>query len=387
MQPIENDLFGIYIHWPFCKSKCPYCDFNSHVERSVDYSLWKQALIDDLTQLHQISPHKKVTSIYFGGGTPSLMPIGLVESLLITVHNLWKTDKNVEITLEANPNSIEIKQFQALNRIGINRVSIGVQSLDAQGLKELGREHSLEEALHAIETAHKCFKAFSFDLIYARPHQTLEEWENELEQALKIAGDHLSLYQLTIEKGTKFHTMYQRGDLSIPEHEEAAAFFEFTNDRMEKEAFEAYEISNYARHKAECKHNLTYWKYQDYIGAGPGAHSRLSIGDTRYAIQKHRAPNVWLKNILSKQASAAKITKVSEKDQFQELLLMRLRIFHPIFFSEITHNFIDTNLFHKKLLQLEEENYITYNKFYSFEITKTGRQRLNSVLNYLLNWD
>jgi putative oxygen-independent coproporphyrinogen III oxidase len=262
---------GVYVHWPFCKSKCPYCDFNSHVRDGVEQERWGAALLKELEHAAREAPGRLVETIFFGGGTPSLMAPAIVGAVIERTKALWDSAAEVEITLEANPTSVEAGRFAALAEAGVNRVSLGVQALDPSSLRFLGREHSADEAIGAIETARQHFARYSFDLIYARPGQTVDAWAAELERALGLAGEHLSLYQLTIERGTRFFTDYARGAFTLPDEEEAAAMFELTQARLTVAGRPAYEISNHARPGAACRHNLIYWRYQDYVGVGPGA--------------------------------------------------------------------------------------------------------------------
>ena len=268
---------AVYIHWPFCKAKCPYCDFNSHVRERVEQDRWRNALLRELEHMATLTPNRRVTSIFFGGGTPSLMPASTVEALIDRAGALWPVADDIEITLEANPTSVETHSFPDFKQAGVNRVSLGVQSLQADELKFLGREHSVDEAMQAIELARRTFERYSFDLIYARPNQTLAGWEAELTQALELAGSHLSLYQLTIEENTAFHHAYARGGFTLPDEAQAEALYRLTESLMAKRGLYAYEVSNYAAPGQESRHNLAYWQGTDYIGVGPGAHGRLTL--------------------------------------------------------------------------------------------------------------
>lgn len=297
---------AIYIHWPFCVSKCPYCDFNSHVREEIDQDLWKQSLLQDLKSFYPTTQGFEVTSIFFGGGTPSLMPPQIVETLLLEISKHYPLSSDLEITLEANPNSVEVANFQNLALAGVNRLSLGVQSLKAKNLKFLGRSHSQEEALQAIDISDKFFKRRSFDLIYTLPNQSIEDWEEELEHALKLAGEHLSLYQLTIEQGTPFFIAAHRGDFVMPPPEVSDHFFEWTHAHMKEAGYPAYEVSNFAKPGKACRHNKHYWYYRDYIGIGPGAHSRLTIEGKKYAIRRHRSPEKWLEMVAENQGNHEK---------------------------------------------------------------------------------
>ncbi len=293
---------ALYIHWPFCKKKCPYCDFNSHVREGVDHAAWRAALLREMGYWHARAPEKTITSIFFGGGTPSLMEATTVEALINEAYKLWPTAAGgCEITLEANPTSVEAAKFAALKTAGVNRVSLGVQSLKPESLKFLGREHSASEALEAVALAAKTFARYSFDLIYALPNQTLDEWENELREALTYARGHLSLYQLTIEENTAFHHAYHVGkSFQLPEDSLAAEMYQRTQEIMEDAGLPAYEISNHASAGQESRHNLSYWRSNSYFGIGPGAHGRVvgphprggwfGVGASEAPTANHNAP-------------------------------------------------------------------------------------------------
>lgn len=373
--------FGIYIHWPFCLSKCPYCDFNSHVRESIDTTLWKKALLKDLASFLPDTRHQTVTSIFFGGGTPSLMPPTLVESLINFVRENWSVSSHMEITLEANPNSVEINKFKDFSTAGINRLSLGIQSLNQDALSFLKRGHTAHEAHRAIDIARQVFPQYSFDLIYGRPLQSLEAWEEELQQALGLVGGHLSLYQLTIEEGTPFYLAYHRGDFTIPSEEESADLYEHTTAIMQTSGYDAYEISNYARRGQECRHNLTYWLYDDYIGVGPGAHSRVtnSTGQ-KIAMRRHRSPEKWLEN-----PQTYECITLSEKETFQEILMMGLRLKKGVMmklFQTYCSKAYEKHITHHKLHQLLQEGLIQKSPKY-LALTTKGRLRLNAVWRYL----
>ena len=283
---------AIYIHWPFCKSKCPYCDFNSHVREKIDEKSWFDAYITEISFFADKIVGKNITSIFFGGGTPSLMNPKLVEKIILELEKIGKFVDNIEITLEANPTSIEAQKFQDFKTAGINRVSIGIQSFNEEGLKFLGRTHSKNEAIEALEIAGNIFSNYSFDLIYARPNQSIKNWENELLSALKLAKNHLSLYQLTIEKGTSFFNDYRDKKFTMPSDVLAASMYELTREITKAHGFVDYEISNYAKQGFESKHNLSYWNYDEYLGIGPGSHSRID----KYAMMMIHNPE----NLLAK---------------------------------------------------------------------------------------
>ena len=312
---------GVYVHWPFCKSKCPYCDFNSHVREGVEQARWRAALLRELEHAAREAPGRRVETMFFGGGTPSLMEPETVAALIARTRELWDSAPEIEITLEANPTSVEAGRFAALAEAGVNRVSLGVQALDAAALKFLGREHSKDEALEALTTARRHFARHSFDLIYARPGQTPEAWAEELERALVLAGEHLSLYQLTIERGTRFFTDHARGNFVLPDEETSAAMFEQTQARLIEAGMPAYEISNHARPGAACRHNLIYWRYQDYVGIGPGAHGRFAEGSAKKATRRSSGPEAWLEAVERGGHGTAETSSVEGRDMVEEALM------------------------------------------------------------------
>jgi oxygen-independent coproporphyrinogen-3 oxidase len=318
--------FGIYVHWPFCAAKCPYCDFNSHVVRDVDQSRFADALARELAHMASLVEAQPVTSVFFGGGTPSLMHGPTVERILLQISDLWPTAKDIEITLEANPTSVEAGRFEAYRAAGVNRLSLGIQSLRAQDLADLGRRHSVDEALEALALARDVFSHISFDLIYARSGQTAMSWTQELTEALELHPDHLSLYQLTLEPGTPFHELNARGKLKVPDETLAHDLFEVTNELCAAAGLEAYEVSNYARPGFQCRHNLTYWRGGDYVGVGPGAHGRLTRDRTRLATECHRSPQGWLELVEQQEHGLCHSEALSSTAQAEELLLMGLRL-------------------------------------------------------------
>jgi oxygen-independent coproporphyrinogen-3 oxidase len=322
-----TDPFGIYIHWPFCLSKCPYCDFNSHVAERIDQEGWRQALLAELDRGAEQAAGRTVTSIFFGGGTPSLMAPATTQSLIERIGFHWRLAPDVEITLEANPGTIDAARFADFRQAGINRLSMGLQALNDEDLRFLGRRHDSAQAICAVETARRIFPRISFDLIYARPGQSLEDWRAELMRAVALAADHLSLYQLTIEPGTAFHPMAARGDFILPDDEQAAALFELTQELTSAAGLPAYEISNHARPGAECRHNLLYWQGGDFLGIGPGAHGRLTDeqGVTR-GHRRHRAPEIWRALVAEKGEGTAETTLLSREDRIAELVMMGLRL-------------------------------------------------------------
>jgi len=313
---------ALYVHWPFCVSKCPYCDFNSHVREQVDVTVWETALLADMAHEATLVPDRKLSSIFFGGGTPSLMPPALVEKLIAAAERLWGFDENIEITLEANPSSVEAANFHDLARAGVNRVSLGLQSLDDLTLQFLGRAHDVDEGLAALDTAQQAFDRVSFDLIYARPGQSLEDWQKELDRALSFGTGHLSLYQLTIEPGTRFETLVRTGQLVPADNDHCADLFELNRSIMTAAGLPAYEISNHAKPGQESRHNLIYWRYQDYIGIGPGAHGRRLDSAT----ERHKKPENFL-SAVERNGNGLKVEQaLSSETRAMEALMMGLRL-------------------------------------------------------------
>jgi len=324
---------ALYIHWPFCLSKCPYCDFNSHVRERIPQARMAAALRRELAfEAARIGP-RRLTSIFFGGGTPSLLDPENVAALIADATALFMPAEEIEITLEANPTSIEAGRFAGYAQAGVNRVSIGVQSLHDSALRFLGREHSAGQAVAAIELARGIFPRISFDLIYARPEQSLPAWRAELDMALRLAADHLSLYQLTIEPGTKFHTLHARGEFVLPDEDLAAALYDATGEVAGRFGLAAYEISNYSVPGGESRHNLAYWRYQDYAGIGPGAHGRLSLDGRLMATSRHRAPEAWGALVEQGGSGATHEDEVGALDRGREALLMGLRLSEGVSFS------------------------------------------------------
>ncbi len=325
--PFSESDFGIYVHWPFCKAKCPYCDFNSHVRHApVDAMGFAAALAAELGWLARQTKGRTVASIFFGGGTPSLMPPAAVSHVLEAIARLWTIAADAEITLEANPTSVEAGNFRGYRAAGVNRVSVGVQALDAAHLRALGRQHSPEEAIAAFRLAAKIFPRVSFDLIYARPHQSVAQWRDELSRALDEQQGHMSLYQLTVEPGTAYADLFARGGLAVPDEDAAADLFDITQELTERAGLSAYEVSNHASAGHESRHNLLYWRYGEYAGAGPGAHSRLNAGENRRALVAEKHPETWRKLVATRGNGIVEDAVVSPADQAAEYLLMGLRI-------------------------------------------------------------
>ncbi len=383
---MQNGQFGIYVHWPFCASKCPYCDFNSHVAETIDHNAWREAYKREISHFADLSKDRTVTSVFFGGGTPSLMEPATAALVIDEIQRHWRISNDCEITLEANPTSVEIEKFRAFNNAGINRVSIGVQSLIERDLGFLGRKHDAAGARRAIESAAQVFDRYSFDLIYARPQQTVSEWEKELREAIKLAGDHLSLYQLTIEKGTPFYMMHERGEFKIPEEEVAGDLYEVTQTLLEEAGMPAYEVSNHARVGQESRHNLTYWRYTDYVGVGPGAHGRLTVNGHKQATRGHRAPDIWLSKVAEQGHGAHEFESLSARDRFTECLMMGLRLQEGIPVARLESEGGDDfkNLIVPKKIEALRNEGLLLCDGQTLQATKAGLQRLNGVLAYLL---
>jgi len=325
--PEAATAFGIYVHWPFCAAKCPYCDFNSHVRHSPpDEPRFAAALKRELEHFAALTPGRTITSIFLGGGTPSLMRARTAGAILDAIAGCWSVAPEAEITLEANPGSAEAERFRGYRAAGVNRLSLGVQSLDDVALKALGRIHSVAEARNAVEMARTTFPRLSFDLIYARPAQTLNAWRDELQAALAMAADHLSLYQLTIEDGTPFAKLHAAGKLVVPDPERAASFYALTQEITEAHGLPAYEISNHAAPGAQSRHNLTYWRYQDYVGVGAGAHGRLTIDGVKHATMTERHPERWLEAVEANGHGLVTDERLTLEEMADEMLLMGLRL-------------------------------------------------------------
>jgi putative oxygen-independent coproporphyrinogen III oxidase len=325
----RNDAtsFGVYLHWPFCLSKCPYCDFNSHVRReAIDEARFVRAFTAEIAATAARIPERTVSSIFFGGGTPSLMQPATVAALIEAVATAWRMAPDAEITLEANPTSVEANRFRGYRTAGVNRVSLGVQALDDRALAALGRTHSAREALAAVGVARSVFGRYSFDLIYARPDQSPGEWAGELQSALKEAGEHISLYQLTVEPDTPFAALHAAGKLRPPDEDAARALYDVTQDICSARGLPAYEISNHARPGGECRHNLVYWRAQEYAGIGPGAHGRLDIGNERHATVSEKSPEAWLSRVESRGHGVVADDVLTSTERADEFLLMGLRL-------------------------------------------------------------
>ena len=384
--------FAVYVHWPFCRSKCPYCDFNSHVREAVDQARWRRALLAELDHYAGQTPGRVVTSVFFGGGTPSLMEPETVAAVIARIAGHWALAPQAEITLEANPTSVEAARFAALRAAGVNRVSLGVQALDDGALAFLGRQHSAKEALAALQIAKRHFPRWSFDLIAARPGQDRMAWREELGQALAEGPAHLSVYHLTIEEGTAFHGPWRRGELVLPGEEEQAAFFETTQEILAAHGLPAYEISNHAKPGQECRHNLTYWRYGDYVGAGPGAHGRLTLpggegkGAQKYATRQHRAPEAWLEAVEREGDATRARQALSCETRLSELLMMGLRLADGVpraAFRRETGEEPEAVLPTAELARLIEGGFLELDAV-GLRATAAGRVRLDGLLARLL---
>ncbi len=375
--------FGIYLHWPFCQAKCPYCDFNSHVSANIDQARWKAAYLAEIRRGAAETPDRMLTSVFFGGGTPSLMAPDTVAAIISEIRSHWPTANDLEITLEANPTSVEAARFKAYRDAGVNRVSIGIQALNDTDLKRLGRLHSVAEARRAFDLARDCFDRVSFDLIYARQDQTLSDWEIELRLALAMAADHLSLYQLTIEDGTAFGARFAAGNLrGLPTDDLGADMYDLTQDLCESAGFPAYEVSNHARDLAQSRHNLIYWRGGEYLGLGPGAHGRITHQGMRVATETEKAPTAWLKRV--EQAGSGETVRdpLADEDRAVEYMMMSLRLSEGTDLQRYS-TLSGKNLSEKSLKMLEDEGLV---KIASDRLTATatGRRVLNGILRELL---
>jgi oxygen-independent coproporphyrinogen-3 oxidase len=378
----EAGGFGLYLHWPFCAAKCPYCDFNSHVTASVDEARWARAFEAEIARTARDTGPRVLRSIFLGGGTPSLMSPDLVGRVLAAARAAWSVAPEVEITLEANPTSVEAGRFRGFRDAGVNRVSLGVQALDDGDLRRLGRLHDAAQALAAVETARATFERVSFDLIYARQHQTLAAWQAELRRALSLGPDHLSLYQLTIEDGTPFAARHRAGGLAgLPDDDLAADLYDATQALCEAAGLPAYEVSNHAVPGAEGRHNLTYWRSGDWAGIGPGAHGRLTLGGTRWATEAHRMPEAWLRGAEAGSAEAPR-SAVPASERAEELLMMGLRLREGV--SLARHAALGGRRLPEGTVRELREMGLVAAEGDRLRVTAQGRPVLNGVLRALL---
>ena len=380
------ESLALYIHWPFCLAKCPYCDFNSHVRERIDQTRFARALRRELAWEAARLGRRRLTSIFFGGGTPSLMDPGTVAALIADARHLFDADGDIEVTLEANPTSVEADRLQEFATAGVNRISIGVQSLNAEDLARLGRQHSPAQAVAALETARLIFPRLSFDLIYARPGQTMPAWRGELRQALALAADHLSLYQLTIEPGTAYEALHRQGAIVLPDDETAAELYDATAEEAARFGLQPYEISNYAVPGSESRHNLAYCRYGDYAGIGPGAHGRLTLNGALIATRRHRAPEPWAIRVEEHGHGSTAEESIQGRDRTREMLLMGLRLAEGIDaarFAGRTKSPILDAIDPDTLARAVDAGYIDWNGI-CLRATSEGRKRLDSLLTALV---
>jgi oxygen-independent coproporphyrinogen-3 oxidase len=372
--------FGIYVHWPFCLSKCPYCDFNSHVRHApIDEERFARAFAREIETTAARTPGRQVSSIFLGGGTPSLMRPQTVGAILDAIAKHWRVDASVEVTLEANPTSVEATRFAGYRSAGVNRVSLGVQALDDGSLKALGRLHTAREALDAVAIARAAFDRYSFDLIYARPDQTPQMWADELSRAIAEAAEHLSLYQLTIEPETPFFGLHAAGKLKTPDEATARALYDVTQEVCARHGLPAYEISNHAKTGAECRHNLVYWRGQEYAGIGPGAHGRLDIDGTRRAIATEKRPEAWLMRVEAAGHGVITDDPLNSEERADEFLLMGLRLaegIDPLTYRALSGRALDPH----RIAVLRDEGAIAIDDTGRLRVTPTGFPVLDAVV-------
>jgi putative oxygen-independent coproporphyrinogen III oxidase len=378
--PGDDAAFGVYVHWPFCLSKCPYCDFNSHVRHAaIDEARYVRAFAAEIAATAARVPGRTVSTVFFGGGTPSLMAPETVGAILDAIGRHWAVAPDIEVTLEANPTSVEATRFRGYRAAGINRVSLGVQALDDAALKELGRLHSAREALDAVAIARSVFDRYSFDLIYARPRQTVQGWAEELARAIGEAAEHLSLYQLTVEPDTPFSLLHKAGKLVIPDDDHGRALYDITQEVCAARGLPAYEISNHARPGAECRHNLVYWRGQDYAGIGPGAHGRLGIDGRRRATATEKRPEAWLMRVESLGHGIVTDEFLSREEQADEFLLMGLRLaegIDPARFTALAGRTLDP----RRIMILREEGAVETTADGRLRVTMSGFPVLDAVV-------
>ncbi|WP_371931484.1 radical SAM family heme chaperone HemW [Roseovarius sp. MMSF_3359] len=375
--------FGLYLHWPFCEAKCPYCDFNSHVAREIDQSAWATAYLREIDRHAELLPNRVLNSVFFGGGTPSLMNPDVVDAIITRIRKSWPSVNDMEITLEANPGSVEAGRFRGYAQAGVSRISMGVQALNDEDLRRLGRIHTVAEARQAFDIAKQCFDRVSFDMIYARQDQTLDDWKAELQEALSMAIDHLSLYQLTIEEGTAFGDRYAAGKLrGLPVEDTAADMYEATQEMCDAAGMSAYEVSSHARPGAESRHNLIYWRYGDYIGIGPGAHGRITQAGTRIATEAYSSPAKWLSAAMGGETEKLR-TRLSGIEQADEYVMMGLRItegIDPARYAVLAGRPLDA----QAIDMLEDLEMIDASPS-RIRVTAKGRMLLNAVIKEFLS--
>ena len=372
--------FAVYVHWPFCLSKCPYCDFNSHVRHGgIDEARFVRAFEAEIASTAARVPGRTVSTIFFGGGTPSLMQPASVQAILDAIGKHWSVARDVEVTLEANPTSVEATRFRGYRTAGVNRVSLGVQALDDGALKELGRLHTVQEALDAVAVARANFERYSFDLIYARPRQSLESWSAELKRAIAQAAEHLSLYQLTIEPDTPFFGLHKAGKLKIPDDDLGRDLYDLTQLTCAEAGLPAYEVSNHARPGAECRHNLVYWRGHEYAGVGPGAHGRLNIDGRRYATETEKRPEGWLMRVEAAGHGLTVNEKLQPGEMADEFLLMGLRLaegIDPERYTALAGRTLDP----KRISILRDEGAVETTANGRLRVTRSGFPVLDAVV-------
>jgi putative oxygen-independent coproporphyrinogen III oxidase len=377
---------AIYIHYPFCKSKCPYCDFNSHVRDKVDQKKLLTHYQSELEYYKENFSYQKITSIFFGGGTPSLMDPNLVDKIISNIRELWQVDEKTEISLETNPTSYEAEKFSEFKKAGINRISLGVQALNDADLKFLGREHNAKEAINVISSLKQEFANYSFDLIYGLPNKSLKLWQEELLESLKYAGKHLSLYQLTIEKGTKFYQLFKSGKLKMQNDDILSEHYKLTTNILKDHGLQRYEISNYAQKNSQCQHNINYWNYGDYIGIGAGAHGRVTKNGKKIATINYHLPEKWLDMVSKKNNGLMQENILSKEDIISEFLIMRLRLNQKLTNCEVNKicgkNILDI-LREDKLAILENENLLNFSENH-LEINENGFLLLEGILSEIV---
>jgi oxygen-independent coproporphyrinogen-3 oxidase len=376
----EDPGFALYVHWPFCLAKCPYCDFNSHVRgERIDESRFVDAYRAEICHRAEMAPDRTVRSIFFGGGTPSLMRPQTVQAVIDAVADAWTIADDAEVTLEANPTSVEAGRFRGYRAAGVNRLSVGVQALNDADLRALGRKHSVAEAMAALDVAASIFRRYSFDLIYARPGQTLNSWRSELAEALRRDSEHLSLYQLTIEPDTIFERLWRAGKLQMPDPDLARAFFDITQEIAEAHGMPAYEVSNHARLGAESRHNLVYWRYGEYAGVGPGAHGRLVTPAGRRAQATEKHPEMWLTQVEAEGHGLIENDVLSQEEQGDEFLLMGLRLregVDPKRFEALSGRPLDK----RQISTLAREGFVAEDEAGRLRVTPLGAPVLDSVV-------
>ncbi len=372
--------FGVYVHWPFCLSKCPYCDFNSHVRHAtIDEARFLRAFEAEIAATAERAPGRTVTSVFLGGGTPSLMQPATVGAILDAIGKRWAVARGVEVTLEANPTSVEATRFRGYRAAGVNRVSLGVQALDDASLKELGRTHTVQEAMDAVAIARANFERYSFDLIYARPRQTPEAWQTELKRAISEAAEHLSLYQLTIEPDTPFATLHKSGKLVTPDDDTARTLYDLTQEICSAAGLPAYEVSNHARPGAECRHNLVYWRGDEYAGIGPGAHGRLDIDGRRHATMAEKRPEAWLTLVETRGHGLVTDEVLLPEERADEFLLMGLRLaegIDPARYTALSGRTLDSG----RIETLAAQGFVARDRNGSLRVTPAGFPVLDAVV-------